>query len=90
MERYRRKPRRDAVHREVWGVQDRIKRKGAHKGKAKKQGEKGGTPGDLRGVKIRDWNENAFARPNGLRGDAEIVISCRGPGPARKEKDVYQ
>ena len=30
-----------------------------------------------------------FARPNGLRENAETAISCRGPGPTRK-KEVYQ
>ena len=39
----------------------------------------------------RDRKENVFARPNhGLRENAETAISCRGPGPARKKKKVYQ
>ena len=44
MKGYRRKPRRDNVHREVCEVQDRSKGKGIKKGKAstKKQGEGGG------------------------------------------------
>ena len=65
MEEYRRKPRRDAVHRVVCGVQDRSKIKDRNKGKAsaKKQGERGGTLRDVRGVKRRNSNENVRARP---------------------------
>ena len=51
-----------------------------------KRGEKGETLRDLRWVKKRDWNENVFALPNGLRENAETAISCRGPGPARKKR----
>ena len=43
---------------------------------------------DLRGVKRRNGDENVFARPNGLRENAETAISCRGPGPARKKSDT--
>ena len=43
-----------------------------------------------RGVKRRDRNERVFARPNGLGENAEKAIFCRGPGPARKKKEVYQ
>ena len=39
---------------------------------------------DLRAVKRRNRNENVFARPSGLRENAETAISCRGRGPARK------
>ena len=38
----------------------------------------------LRGVERRNRNENAFARPNRLRENAETAIACRGPGPAMK------
>ena len=55
----------------------------------KKQGEGGGTLTDLRAVKSRNRNQNAFARPNGLRENAETAISCRGPGAARTKKEVY-
>ena len=41
-------------------------------------------------IKRRNRNENVFARPNGLREYPETAISCRGPGPARKKKEVYQ
>ena len=58
------------------------------KASAKKQAEKGGTP--TRRVERRCRNENVFARPNGLRENAETVISCREPGPARTKKEVYQ
>ena len=51
-----------------------------------KRGEKGETLRDLRWVKKRDWNENVFALPNGLRENAETAISCRGRRPARKKK----
>ena len=35
-------------------------------------------------------NEIVFARPNGLRENADTAISGSGPGPARKKKEVYQ
>ena len=87
---YRRKPRRDTVHREVYGVQERNERKDRNmeRPSTKKQRERGGTLRDLREVKRRNRNENVFARPNGLRETAETSISCRGPGPARKKKEV--
>ena len=92
MEGYRRKPRRDTVQREACGVRDRDTRKDISKGKAsaKQQSEGGGTLRDLRRVKRKNRNENFFARPIGLRENAETAISCRGPGPARKKKEVYQ
>ena len=43
---------------------------------------------DIREVEGRYWNENALARPNGLREKAETAISCRGPGPTRKKKEI--
>ena len=43
---------------------------------------------DLREVKRRNRNENVFARPIGLRENAETPISCMGPGPGRKKKEV--
>ena len=87
MDGYRRKPRRDAVHREV-EVQDRSKRKDRNKGKAsaKTHGERGGTLRDIRRVRRRHRNENVFARPNGLHENAETSTSCRGPGPTRKKR----
>ena len=42
----------------------------------------------IRGVEGRYWNENVSARRNGLRKNAETAISCRGPGPTRKERDI--
>ena len=80
------------MHREVWGVQDRSKRKDRNKGKAsaKKQGERGGTLERHTAVKRRNRNENVFTRPNGLRENAESAMSCRGPGRATKKKQVYQ
>ena len=45
---------------------------------------------DIRWLKRRFRDENVFARPNGLRKNAETTISCRGPGSARKKKEVYQ
>ena len=35
-------------------------------------------------------NVNVFARPSGLRENAETAISCRGLGPARKKKEACQ
>ena len=74
------------------GVQDRSEGKDRNKEKAsaKKQGERGGTLRDSRGVTRRNRNENVFARPNGLRENAETAISCRGRGPARKNKEEHQ
>ena len=82
---------KNTVHRKVCGVHDRSTSKDRNKGKAsaKKHGEGGGTRYS-REVKRRNRNENVFARPNGLRENAETAISCRGPGPARKKKEVYQ
>ena len=57
---------------------------------AKKAGERGEAPRDARTVEGRYWNENVFARPNGLREKAETAISCRGPGPTRKKKEIYK
>ena len=64
----------------------------SNKGKAsaKKQDKGGGTRGYLLGFQRKHKNENVFARPNGRRENTETVISCRGPEPARKKKDVYQ
>ena len=45
---------------------------------------------DKWGVERRDRNENVFARPDGLRENAETAISRRGPGPARKKKEEHQ
>ena len=38
------------------------------------------------GVKGIDRDESVFARPHGLRENAETAISGRGPEPARKKK----
>ena len=56
-----------------FGAQDRSKRKDRNEGKvsAKKQGERGGTLKRFTGVKRRNRNENVFARPNGLRQNAD-------------------
>ena len=80
------------VHEKKWRVQDRSKSKDRRKGKAsaKKSGERGETLGGVRGVEGRCWDENVFARPNGLREKAETAISCRGPGPTRKKKEINQ
>ena len=45
--------------------------------------------GDTRGVEGRYWNGNVSTRPNGLHQKAETAISCRGPGPTIKTKDIY-
>ena len=34
-------------------------------------------------------NENVFVRPNGLPENVETAVSCRGPGPARKNIKRY-
>ena len=87
MEGCMRKPRRFYVHREVWGIRDRSKKyerkrqTRALKNEVEEE-EHLQTYGGLR----KDRNENIFARPNGLRENAETAISCRGPGPARKNR----
>ena len=45
---------------------------------------------DVRGVEGRYWNEKLSAWSNGLHEKAETAISCRGPGPTRKVKEIYQ
>ena len=86
MEGRRRNPRRDTVHREDRGVQDSSKIMDRSKGKAsaKKQGERGGTPRDIRQDKYLGMNVH------GPMDYAKTAISSRGPGPARKKKEVYQ
>ena len=76
MEGVRRRPRRYTVYREVWRAQDRSKRKKRRKGKVstKKEGERGETLTDILGVKGRYWDENAFARPNGLREKLKLRL----------------
>ena len=65
----------DMMPAEVWEVQGRSRRNDREKGKAgaEKQGEIGDTLGDIRGIRRRDRNVNALARPNGLRENAETV-----------------
>lgn len=43
----------------------------------------------IRGIRRRARDENVFDRLNGLREEAQACILCRGPGPARKQKEVY-
>ena len=40
-------------------------------------------------VKRRGRDENEFEQPNEVPQDAETALSGRGPGPARKKKEVY-
>ena len=91
MEGYRRKPGRDTLSVEKFaGYKTEVKERiYIYTSVAKKQGEGGGTLIDFRGVK-RNRIEDLLARPNGLRENAETAISCRGPGPARKKKEVCQ
>ena len=74
------------VHGEVWVVYNTSKSKDRNKGKAsaKKQGERGGTPRDIRQDKYLGMNVH------GPMDYAKTAISSRGPGPARKKKEVYQ
>ena len=70
-----------SVRREVWEVQGRNRRKDERKGKASAKelliGGIGKTFKDIRGIERRIRSENIFARPNGLRDNAETAISCR-------------
>ena len=73
MEGYRRKPRRDTVHREVWGYKPEVKEKieirerPALRNKVKKEHLR-----NIRWVKRRYRNENVFARPNRRRKNVEL------------------
>ena len=87
----RRKPRRDmliASLRRTRQNQKQDRKKG--KASGKNECERGGTRTDIQGVKKRHRIENVLARPNGPRDNAETAISCRGPGPARKKKEICQ
>ena len=57
----------DTVLGEVWGVQGSNKRKGRGEASVNKKGGRRRTVRDMREVKGRDWDENVFVRPNGLR-----------------------
>lgn len=80
-ERKRWKRRRNYVRRDVWEVHGRrlIVKKGRNKRKAspKKQDGFEETVRDIRGVDRKNMIENAYARPNGRREDAETALSCR-------------
>ena len=59
------------------------------------KGEKEGTRRYIRGVLREDIGMKTYllslARPNGLRcEEAETAISCRGPGPTRKKKEISE
>ena len=90
MEGYRRKTRSDTVHREVCGVQDRSKRKDrirerlALRNKVKEE-EHLEIYGGLReeiGMKTSLHGPMDYAK------ETETAISCRGPGPASKKREV--
>lgn len=93
---FRRKSRRDDVHRDACGgVQnksERIYRKRRGKISANKDSGRAKAPEDVPGVERRDRNEITPARPNGLAQSAKIesAISGGGSGPARKRTEVYQ
>ena len=80
----RRKPRRDTVQREFWGVQDRSERTNGNKGKAgaKKQGE-GETLKRYGG--LRNRNEDIFARSTGLCKNA-LRFRARGLDLPKRRK----
>ena len=76
---------------EKFGVQDRRETNYRKNGRASaRKSVKEEEHFDMRGVKRRGRNENVLARPNGLREKTETAISCRGPGPSRNKKEVYQ
>ena len=84
------KPRKYTVNREVCGAQYRSRRKDRNRERlALRNKVKEEEHLEIYGG-LRYRNENVFARPNGLRENADSAISCRGPGPARKKKEVYQ
>ena len=55
---------------------------------AKNQGGVGEILGEIRRFEPGGRNEKVLARSNGPRENAETVISCRGPEPARKKKEL--
>ena len=91
METYRGKPGRDDARGEFRQAQDRSRRKDRTKGKVnakrREKSEKQIYGGG--GVRRKNMKDSVF-EPNGLRENAETAISCRGPGPARKKKEVYR
>ena len=94
MEGFGGRPRRGTVHGEVWRVQDRRSKGNSRRKKerlelrSKAKEEK--HLRDIPGIEGRYWNESASARPDGLREKAETAIWCRGTGPTRKKKEIYQ
>ena len=90
MEGYRTKPRRDTVHREVWGykteVKERIEMRErlALRNKVKEE-EHLEIYGRLR---EEIGTKTYLYRPMEICENAETVISCRGPGPTRKKTEV--
>ena len=59
------------------------------KASAGKKGEIRETLRDIWGNEHRDMDENVFARPIGLRENAETAISRRALGPAINKKEGY-
>ena len=89
MEGKRRKAREiRTVNGKVLRIQDGSKRTDRNKGNSsfKKDRGRGRTFRYIQEVKKRDWNENAFLRPNGLREHDRTATPCRGHGPVRKKK----
>ena len=86
--------RADMMSAEKWEVQGSSRRKDIKKGKtsAEKKGEIGETPRGIRGIKRRDRNEKVFARPNGLRENAETAVLCTAGDldlPGRRKRCEY-
>ena len=93
MEGVRRRPRRDILSIEKFGgykteVKEGIEERGRLALRSKANEDKHSR--DIPGFEGRYWNTNVFARHNGLREKVETAISCRGPGPTRKKKEIYQ
>ena len=89
----RRKRRRADVRREVWEVQDRSRRKDtkkrklAQRNRVKSEKHLKETYGGLsEGVAMKTYLHD----PMNFLKTLELRFSYRGPGPARKKKEVYQ
>ena len=89
MEGFRRRSRRGIVHREVCGyTYERMEERERLALKTKVKEEKHLL--DIRGLR-EDIGMKMYSRGRmELCEKAETAISCRGPGPARTKKEIYQ
>ena len=74
-----------------WGMQDTQKKKEKRERPALRNQVKYEKPSrDMGGLREGIGMKTYLHGPTGFGKNAETTISCRGPGPARKKKEVYQ